>query len=145
MKRQPSATRDTKRERLAILWPLARESRPPPRKQESASGTAHTWLEDAHFRFHVTEVRGQMLDAALGRLSASATKAVETLVEVLEKGQDNARVRAALGILQTLTKINEQVDLTRRIAALEAAYIHWAAEPTTPPRPALGENGQKTP
>jgi hypothetical protein len=84
--------------------------------------TAHRWLEDPRFRVHISELRGRMLDATLGRLTDSATKAVDKLVDLLDNGKDSVQVRAALGILNAMMQLREHLELDQRISALEAKH-----------------------
>ena len=72
--------------------------------------TAHSWLEDSHFRARVSELRGRMLDSALGRLADAATRAVDTLVALLDAESGSLRLRASLGILDSLSRLREHVE-----------------------------------
>ena len=83
--------------------------------------TAYRRLEDATFRQRVSKARDELLTAAVGKLLAAGTKAVNTLVGNLKAKDRAVANRAALGILQNMVKGVETVELIERIAALEGA------------------------
>jgi hypothetical protein len=108
-----------KQDRLALLLAQGETIRHAAGQVGIGEKTAYTWLTDRRFQLHISELRGRMLDAALGRLAEAATKAVDTLVDLLDTGKDAVRVRAALGILNALTQIRPLVEFEQRLAALE--------------------------
>jgi putative ubiquitin-RnfH superfamily antitoxin RatB of RatAB toxin-antitoxin module len=81
--------------------------------------TVHTWLDDFAFRRLVTSMRDRALSETLGRLSEAASAAVETLRSLLDDAPPQVRARAALGILDTLVKARESVELADRVELLE--------------------------
>jgi hypothetical protein len=122
VKVQRSAGWEAKQGRLAILLAQGQTIKEAAAELRIGERTAYTWLADRRFEAHVSDVRSRMLDAALGRLADSATRAVDTLVDLLENGRDSVRVRAALGILDTMTRMREHVEFERRLLALEAEH-----------------------
>ena len=86
---------------------------------EIGERTAHTWLEDPGYRSRVAALRGRLLDEAVGKLADSAGAAVDVLRGLLDDPSGNVRLRAALGILDTLVKCREHVELDERIMKLE--------------------------
>ena len=81
--------------------------------------TVSTLLADAAFVAAVAGYRSQLLDETLGQLTGLARQAVATLGRCLESESDGAKVRAALGILDRLLRIREQVEFGGRLAELE--------------------------
>jgi hypothetical protein len=84
--------------------------------------TLRRWLaEDPDFAAEVAEVRTGLLDEAVGRITAAAGEAVETLRGALTDPDGRNRVQAARVLLDALLPLRESLDLEQRIAALEAA------------------------
>lgn len=119
MKQQPLATLSAKQERLALLLAGGQAIKSAAAQVKVGERTAHSWLEYPHFRARVLQLRGQVLDTALGRLSHAATRAVDTLVALLDEKSGSLRLRASLGILDTLSRLREHVEFEERILALE--------------------------
>jgi hypothetical protein len=71
------------------------------------------------FRSTVSQLRTASMDAALGRLSQAASRAVERLEWVLECDDVGSVVRAASVILDRFSKLSESVDLRKRIELIE--------------------------
>lgn len=86
-----------------------------------SSRTVRRWLEDPDFRQGVADSRTELLQLAVGRLAAAATKAVDTLIDALDSDRDMARVQAAKVLLDATLALRESLDLEQRIAAIEAA------------------------
>jgi hypothetical protein len=63
-----------------------------------------------------------MLDSALGRLSDAATRAVDTLVALLDAESGNLRLRASLGSLDSSSRLREHVEFETRLVALENGH-----------------------
>jgi hypothetical protein len=82
--------------------------------------TVRRWMEDPDFQLEVRDTRTEMLSAAVGRLSASAAEAIETLREALADDDGRTRVQAARVLLDACLSLRESLDLEQRIAALEA-------------------------
>jgi hypothetical protein len=121
MRRQSSATWTAKQERLAILLASGRSVKSAASELEIGERTAHTWLDNSCFRAFVSELRSRILDAAVGRLVASTTQAVDTLASLLSSERETIRLRAALGIVDSMIRLREHVDFDRRILELEAS------------------------
>jgi hypothetical protein len=122
MNRQEMATWNGKHDRLATLLAQGRGVKDAATEIGVGERTAHRWLEDPRFRVHISELRSRMLDATLGRLTDSATKAVDKLVDLLDAGRLSVQVRAALGILDAMMQIREHLDFDQGISALEAKH-----------------------
>jgi hypothetical protein len=140
MKRQPTATLTAKKHRLALLLAGGRAIKIAASEVGIGERTAHTWISDPGFQTAVAELRGRMLDAALGRLADASTRAVETLVALLDDDRSSVRLRAALGILDIVTRLQHHTEFERRIAAVEAYH----ASRTGITAVTVRENGQRT-
>jgi hypothetical protein len=84
--------------------------------------TVYRRLGETDFRRRLDQLRADMVQRTAGALTAAATEAVRTLLE-LQKASHSGTVRlgAARAILELGLKIREVVELEARIAALEAA------------------------
>ncbi|MQA01005.1 MAG: hypothetical protein GEU80_17100 [Dehalococcoidia bacterium] len=81
--------------------------------------TVRRRIADPEFHAALLDARAQMLDAALGRLSDAATRAVETLVDSLDAESESVRVTAATALLDRLLRVREAASIETRLAALE--------------------------
>lgn len=72
------------------------------------------------FQSRVSAIRTEMMRGSLGKLSASASRAVSTMVELLSCPDDSVRLRAAVAILDRFTSVSEAIDLRERVEALES-------------------------
>ena len=76
-------------------------------------------LRDEDTRRRVAELRYAIADAAVGRLSAAATAAVDKLVGLLDSDDESTQLAAAKSILMMLPRVAEHVELRHRLDALE--------------------------
>lgn len=77
---------------------------------------------DPRFRTRVAELRTEMTNQAIGRLSSLAGDAVDELGKIM-KDQDarpSDRIAAAKAILSTLAPLSELLELRGRVDQLEA-------------------------
>jgi hypothetical protein len=82
--------------------------------------TAYRRLADADFRQRLQALRGDMVSRTAGTLTAAASEAVRTLLELLKSGASAAvRLGAARAVLEMGMKVREAADLEGRLAALE--------------------------
>jgi hypothetical protein len=130
VRRQSTATWNAKQERLALALAAGWGVKAAADEVKVGERTAHTWLGDPEYRAFVVNLRGRLLDEAVGRLADTAGKAVQTLCDLLDDPKGNVRLRAALGILDALLKAREHVEFEGRIARLEGmADAAGAARP----------------
>jgi hypothetical protein len=122
VKEQDSAAWTAKQERLALLLAEGKTVKDAATLSEIGERTAFTWLADRRFQAFVYQLRGRMLDAALGRLADDATRAVDTFVALLDEETANVRLRAALGILGSMGRLREHVEFEQRLLVLEADH-----------------------
>jgi hypothetical protein len=85
-----------------------------------SSRTAYRRLTDPSFRQRLETLRGDMVSRTAGTLTAAASEAVRTLLELL-KNPTSASVRlgAARAVLEIGMKVREMADLEEGLAALE--------------------------
>jgi hypothetical protein len=86
--------------------------------------SAYRWLQDPRFRARIGELRAEMIDRALGKLSEAACAAVDTLVALLDEDSPAIRHRAAASILEILSRFKQNVDLDNRLVRLELAHAN---------------------
>ena len=89
--------------------------------------TVYRRLADADFRRRLQALQRDMVSRTAGTLTAAASEAVRTLLELQKSSASDAvRLGAARAVLEMGMKIRESADLEERLAALEKA----AAEAT---------------
>ncbi len=72
------------------------------------------------FRQRVYELRSEITSEAMGKLTAAATQAVDTLTALLaETSEPSIRLNAAKAILANLGPMSELAELRSRLDALE--------------------------
>ena len=76
-------------------------------------------LRDEGTRHRIAELRHRIADAAVGRLSAAATAAVDKLVGLLDSDDEGTQLNAAKAILTMMPRISEHVELRHRLDLLE--------------------------
>ncbi len=77
------------------------------------------WLKDPAFRAELDRRRSELAAQGFGLLSQSVTKAVETLVGLLDTEDGRLKRLAARDILDQHTKFKELDELTERIEHIE--------------------------
>jgi hypothetical protein len=83
--------------------------------------TVHRRLKDNDFHQRLLALRLDLVQRAVGMLTASAMEAVKTLITLLEPSVSPVvRLGAARTILEFGIKLRETAELAERIAALEA-------------------------
>lgn len=84
------------------------------------------WFRKPFFRAEFDKRKTALFDEAISRLRGSMTKAVEALEELCEKNimvNPPTRLKAAIAIIEIVSKADVESDLQRRIEALEQAQI----------------------
>ena len=85
-----------------------------------SSRTIYRRLAEADFRRRLQALRGDMVSRTAGTLTAAASEAVRTLLELLRNSASDAvRLGAARAILEIGMKVRDAADLEERLAALE--------------------------
>ena len=89
--------------------------------------TVYRRMADPEFQAQVNEVRADMQRRAAAMLTAAAMAAIKTFTTLQESAQsESVRLGAARSIIELGCKLREMVEITERLAQLEA---RMAAEP----------------
>jgi hypothetical protein len=131
------ATIEYRREQLALLIASGHKIRDAAAQAKTAERNAYTWLAEPSFRARISELRALMVDAAIGRLSDNACRAVDTLVELLEDDAPSIRHRAATSVLEVLGRFQANITIDQRLVQLEMAHAARVLAESKP-------NGQAT-
>jgi hypothetical protein len=110
-----------RREAVALLLATGNSIRQAAAQSGVAARTISRWHLDDAFRLRVSHLRGEIFDRAVGRLTQVAGKAADTLVALLDSGDEGMRFRAARAILEMVPQLRAGNELEQRLAALEAA------------------------
>lgn len=81
--------------------------------------TFYEWLKDPDFKAELDRQRNQIASEAFGVLSQSLTKAVETLVSLLDNADDRLKRLTAKDIIDFIIRHKENEELEQRIMAIE--------------------------
>jgi hypothetical protein len=82
--------------------------------------TVYRRLEEAVFRQRLQQLRTDMIQRTAGALTAAATEAVRTLLELQKAAAPPAvRLGAARSVLEIGIKLREAANLEERLSALE--------------------------
>lgn len=122
---QADSTHDTQRgepKRVALIAALAAGE--PWRKAGAMVGVSESTvarrMREPGFKAEVVAARAVLVEGVLGRLAAVAQRAVDTLDAALDAEHPAVRVSAARAIIENLVRVREQVELSERVAELEA-------------------------
>ncbi|MGA9773671.1 MAG: hypothetical protein WBV94_31865 [Blastocatellia bacterium] len=113
----------TVKQEAAILALLSqRTTRAAAKSAGVNEATLWRWLQEPEFQAAYTKARRETVKQAIARLQQNASRAVDTLKEVMtdKKAVSFARVSAAKAILDYSLKAVELEDLAERIEALES-------------------------
>src|SRR5262249_39313314 len=94
------------------------------RQAQVPERTLHGWLSgDAAFKAQYHDLKARLVHDVLQRLLRSATKAVETLEELIGEGEKGPGRRAAVHDLITVRmKVREHAELDVRLKVLEQRF-----------------------
>lgn len=82
--------------------------------------TLKRWsAEDDDFRRRVSQLRGELVSGAMGRMAGQMSEAADTLGELLGAKNEAVRLGAARSVLELGFRLRESVELEERIRALE--------------------------
>ena len=89
-------------------------------EQEQVSlRTVRRRLANPAFRRLVARLRGQMLEAALGRLAENMTRAADKVARLLDSGNEAVALRAARTLMSLGLRLRDSVELADRIHDIE--------------------------
>ena len=90
-------------------------------KADMSVRTVYRRLADPQFRAQVNDVRADMLRRAAAMLTAAALAAIKTFTTLQDSAEsESVRLGAARSIIELGCKLREMVELTERLAELEA-------------------------
>ncbi|HRV46649.1 MAG TPA: phBC6A51 family helix-turn-helix protein [Sedimentisphaerales bacterium] len=89
------------------------------KKGKVSRDTLYEWLKDPAFKAELDRQRNELAAQGFALLSQSVTKAVETLVGLLDAKDGRLKRLAARDILDQHTKFKELDELTERIEHIE--------------------------
>jgi hypothetical protein len=81
--------------------------------------TLYKWLKESVFKAELDRQRDEVAAEAFGILSQGLTKAVETLVGLLDNKDDRLRRWAAKDVIDFIIRHKEIEDLDERLAVIE--------------------------
>ena len=81
--------------------------------------TFYEWLKNPEFKAELDRQREEIASEAFGVLSQSLTKAVETLVGLLDNADDRLKRLTAKDIIDFIIRHKENEELEQRIAEIE--------------------------
>jgi hypothetical protein len=85
--------------------------------------TVHRRLADPAFRQRLQQLRAEMVQRTAGALTAAATEAVRTLLELQKPAVPPAvRLGAARAVLELGVKLREVAELEERLTTLEQQF-----------------------
>lgn len=85
--------------------------------------TVRRRLTKPEYRMEISRLRARLLDAAVGKLVAETTDAVETLSDLLNATSEHVRLGAAKAILDFGLSLQEALETQTRITTLEELYV----------------------
>ncbi|HEY1378985.1 MAG TPA: hypothetical protein VGF55_19445 [Gemmataceae bacterium] len=86
--------------------------------------TATRRTADPAFQRRVVALRGEMVKAALGRMTDGMTEAADTLRALLHATSESVRLGAARALVELACKLRESADLAERVEVLEQRINH---------------------
>src|SRR5262245_32764111 len=107
-------------EQLLIALAAGCSIRQAARKVKRGEATVARRLEDPVFRDRLDAIRRDMLDRAIGRLSATLAAAATTLRKLLQAKSETVRLGAARAVLELHARVREAGEFEERLSAVEA-------------------------
>lgn len=88
--------------------------------------TSYNWSRSPSFRVKVGELRSELLSQAVGKVSAAATQAVDTLATIMQDQDQKAadRIAAAKALLTSLQGLSQLGELRDRLDRIERDMGH---------------------
>lgn len=114
---------NARQERVAVLLASGSTIRDAAAETRVGERTIHGWLDDPGYRAFVAELRDQLLNATIGRLTQTATRAVGVLGGLLDAESESVRLRAAFGLIDAMIKTREHGELAARVSELERRVV----------------------
>lgn len=86
---------------------------------EMSRKTVQRWLKRPGFRRVVAELRGQLVETALGRMADHMTRSADALGALLDADDLGVRLRAARAVLGLGLRMRDSVEIAERVRELE--------------------------
>jgi hypothetical protein len=116
----PREIPETKVEKLALGLARGGSLRQAAKSAKIAPTTARRMAADKSFKDRVATRRAEIIGQATGRLTRLASKAAETLGDLLDaKHEPEIRLKAARAVLQDLLAVREHAEQYERLALIE--------------------------
>jgi hypothetical protein len=90
------------------------------RQMELSLSTVQRRMAQPEFRQLVSDLRGEMLAAALGRMTDHMTRAADTFAALLDSDNPALRLRAARALVTLGLRLHDAVDIASRMREVEA-------------------------
>ena len=84
--------------------------------------TVRRRLKQSAFRRLVARLRGQMLEAALGRMAENMTRAADRIARLVDSADDAVSLRAARALMSLGLRLRDAVEIADRIQNLERVF-----------------------
>ncbi len=84
-----------------------------------SESTVRCRLREKEFQARVAQLRAEMIEAALGKMSDSMSDAVTALRRLLSSESESIQLGAARTILESTIRMRDSISFERRLAALE--------------------------
>lgn len=125
------AARDSENRDLLLAQAIARGLSVPEAADTAglSERTAYRRLNAPDFREEVSKLRRLAWERAASRLSDVATKAVDTLAQLMESGDEKLKLQAAVKCLELGSSFREILDLEERLSRLEATREEYGLHP----------------
>lgn len=85
--------------------------------------TLYRWLKDPVFAEALESERREIFSAALSAMKAQIRRAVEKLSALLDSSDENVRLRASDKLISHAVRVEELIELKRRIEELERRLL----------------------
>src|SRR5262245_52014284 len=116
-----TASLSPRQERVAVALAAGMSIEGAAKKHHCAAQTVKTWLRDKPaFRVRIRWLRTQMTERAVGLLIDGTAEAAWTLRHLLKSKSETMRLKAADAILNHAAQMRALVELSDRIADIEA-------------------------
>jgi transposase-like protein len=84
-----------------------------------SESTVHRRLKKPAFRRLIANLRGQTLEAALGRMAANMTRAADKIARLLDSDNEAVALRAARTLMSLGLRLRDSIELADRIYDIE--------------------------
>jgi hypothetical protein len=97
------------------------------RQMDLSLSTVKRRMADPEFCRLISDLRGEMLSAALGRMTDNLTRAADTFAGLLDAEDPGVRLRAARALFTVGLRLRDAIDVTERIRVLEGEFANQQA------------------